>query len=72
MLRGPDHVFEVINPAYAQLDTRCSTLIRRGASNGSEMGAFNSLEQARRQDNILQMVDEYLPFGLEAGVFYVT
>jgi hypothetical protein len=60
------------NPAYAQLDTRCSSLIRRGASNGSEMGAFNSLEQARRQDNIAQMLDEYLPFGLEAGVFYVT
>ena len=60
------------NPAYAQLDTRCSPLIRRGASNGSEMGAFNSLEQARRQDNISQMLDEYLPFGLEAGVFYVT
>jgi hypothetical protein len=60
------------NPAYAQLDIRCSPLIRRGASNGSEMGAFNSLEQAQRQDNISQMLDEYLPFGLEAGVFYVT
>ena len=60
------------NPAYAQLDTRCSPLIRRGASNGSEMGAFNSLEQARRQDNISQMLGEYLPFGLDAGVFYVT
>lgn len=60
------------NPAYAQLDTRCSPLIRRGASNGSEMGAFNSLRQAQRQDNISQMLDEYLPFGLDAGVFYVT
>jgi len=60
------------NPAYAQLDTRCSALIRRGASNGSEMGAFNSLQLARRQDNIAQMLDEYLPFGLDAGVFYVT
>lgn len=60
------------NPPYAQLDTRCSPYIRRGASNGSEMGAFNSLQQGQRQDNISQILDEYLPYGLEAGVFYVT
>ena len=60
------------HPAYAQLDNRCSPSIRRGASNGSEMGAFNSLRQAQRQDNISQMLDEYLPFGLDAGVFYMT
>jgi hypothetical protein len=60
------------NPAYAQLDTRCSPHIRRGASDGSEMGAFNSLQQAQRQDNISQMLDEYLPFGLAAEVSYVT
>ncbi len=58
--------------AYAQLDIRCSPHIYRGASNGSEMGAFNSLRQGQRQDNIAQMLDEYLPFGLAAGVFYVT
>lgn len=58
--------------AYAQLDNRCLPHIRRGASNGSEMGAFNSLRQPQRQDNISQMLDEYLPFGLDAGVFYVT
>lgn len=60
------------NAAYAQLDNRCSPHIQRGASNGSEMGAFNSLRQPQRQDNISQMLDEYLPFGLDAGVFYVT
>jgi hypothetical protein len=59
------------DPAYAQLDMRCSSHIRRGASNGSEMGAFNGLRQAQRQDNISQILNEYLPFGLEAGVFYV-
>ncbi len=58
--------------AYAQLDNLCSPHLRRGASNGSEMGAFNSLRQAQRLDNISQMLDEYLPFGLAAGVFYVT
>ncbi len=58
--------------AYAQLGVRCSSHIRRGASNGSETGAFNSLRQMQRQDNIPRMLDEYLPFGLAAGVFYVT
>ena len=78
MVSGDEPVYPMFTstrygtPAYAQLDMRCSPLIRRGASNGSEMGAFNSLEQARRQDNISQMLDEYLPFGLGAGVFYVT
>ena len=60
------------NPAYAQLDIRCSPHIQHGASNGSEMGVFKSLRQAQRQENISQMLDEYLPFGLDAGVFYVT
>lgn len=58
--------------AYAQLTVDCSSQIRRGADNGSEMGAFNSLRQAQRQDNIAQALDEYLPFGLAAGVFYLT
>ena len=58
--------------AYAQLAINCSPSIRRGASNGSEMGAFNSLQAAQRQDNIIQALNEYLPFGLAADVFYVT
>lgn len=58
--------------AYAQLATRCSHRIKRGADNGSEMGVFNSLHQAQRQDNITHALDEYLPFGLTAGVFYRT
>jgi hypothetical protein len=60
------------DPAYGQLSINCSPAIRRGASNGSEMGAFNSLKQAQRQDNIIQTLNEYLPFGLTAAVFYVT
>jgi hypothetical protein len=60
------------DPAYAQLNINCSPAIRRGASNGSEMGVWNSLRQAERQDNISHVLDEYLPFGLDAVVFYVT
>jgi hypothetical protein len=60
------------DPAYAQLDIHCSQHIQRGASNGAEMGAFNTLRQAERRDNISRTLDEYLPFGLAAGVFFVT
>lgn len=60
------------NAAYAQLATHCSPRIQRGADNGSEIGVFNSLRQVQRADNIPRMLDEYLPFGLSTGVFYMT
>lgn len=60
------------NPSYAQLDPACGPRILRGASNGAEMGALNSLHSAQRQDNISHMLDEYLPCGFAAGIFYMT
>ena len=36
------------------------------------MGAFNLLRQAQRKKNLLTNLDEYLRFGLEAGIFFVT
>jgi hypothetical protein len=35
-------------------------------------GAFSSLKQPQRAANLRTVVNEYLRFGLEAGVFYVT
>jgi hypothetical protein len=58
--------------AYAQLDVRCSPRILRGAANGAEIGAFNSLRQIQRQDNLYHILDEYLPYGLTADISYVT
>jgi hypothetical protein len=60
------------DPGYAQLDPACGPRLLRGASNGAEMGALNSLHSAQRQDNISHMLDEYLPYGFAAGIFYVT
>ena len=45
--------------------------IRTGADNGSEMGAFNFLRQVQREANIRIVLDEYLRFGMEAGLFFV-
>ncbi len=57
---------------YAQLSLACDQEIRTGAEDGSEMGVFNFLKQPQRETNLRASLDEYLRFGLEAGIFYVT
>lgn len=58
--------------AYCQLSDSCAPEIRTGSEDGSEMGAFRLLEQPQREANLRLRLDEYLPFGLEAGVIHVT
>jgi hypothetical protein len=60
------------HPAYAQLGLTCAEEISAGAESGSEMGAFSSLKQPQREANLRVRIDEYLPFGLEAGIIYAT
>jgi hypothetical protein len=60
------------NPAYAQLSLACAIEIRTGAEDGAEMGAFNFLKQPQREINLSSSLDEYLRFGLEAGLIFVT
>jgi hypothetical protein len=60
------------DPGYGQLSITCSKEICTGAEDESEMGAFSFLKQPQREANLLSSLDEYLRFGLEAGVFYVT
>jgi hypothetical protein len=59
-------------PSYMQLHTTCPAEIRTGADDESEMGAFHDLYQLRRETNLRARLDEYLRFGLEAGIFYAT
>jgi hypothetical protein len=59
-------------PAYAQLGLTSPAELRTGAEDGSEMGAFNHLKQPQREANLRLRLEEYLPFGLEAGLIYVT
>ena len=59
-------------PAYAQLSIPCADEIKTGAEDGSEMGAFCMLQQPQRLANLQVALDEYLRFGLEAGIFFVT
>jgi hypothetical protein len=60
------------NPGYAQLRISAPEQIRTGADDEAEMGAFHDLFQPQRESNIRARLDEYLRFGLEAGVFYET
>ena len=59
-------------PEYAQLGLQCPVQIRTGAEDGSEMGAFSFLKQPQREANLRIRLDEYLPFGLEPGIIFVT
>jgi len=36
------------------------------------MGAFHNLYQPRREENLRAALNEYLRFGLEAGIFYAS
>jgi hypothetical protein len=60
------------DPGFGQLELRCAAQIRSGAESGAEMGAFEFLKQPQREANLRDALDEYLRFGLEAGLFFVT
>ena len=60
------------DPGYAQLGLSTAEEIRTGAADGSEMGAFSHLKQPQREANLRIRLEEYPPFGLEAGFIYVT
>ncbi|NUK70705.1 hypothetical protein HRW23_08105 [Streptomyces lunaelactis] len=59
-------------PAYGQLAAGCAEEIRRGAEDGSEMGAFHDLYQPQREDSLRARLAEYAPAGTDAGIIPVT
>lgn len=60
------------DPGFGQLETRCAVQLRTGAESGAEMGAFEFLHQPQREANLRGALDEYLRFGLEASLIFVT
>ena len=57
---------------YCQLRRITDRSIREGASDGGEMGVLHPLMQPQREINVNLRLDEYLRFGLHAGIFYAT
>jgi hypothetical protein len=60
------------SPAYMQLSDRCASEIRTGAHDEAEMGAYHDTFAPQREVNLGVRLDEYLRFGLEAGVFHAS
>src|SRR5262250_876382 len=51
---------------------RSAIEITQGGDDGAEMGAFHDLFWPQRESNIRARLDEFLRFGLEAGIFYAS
>ena len=60
------------DPGYGQLSRRTPVELREGAEDGAEMGVFRALAQPQREANLRLRLDEYLRFGLEAALVFVT
>jgi len=60
------------DPGYCELDVRCAQQIKQGADDEAEMGAFHELYEPQRETNLRVRLDEFLRFGLEAGIFYAS
>lgn len=58
--------------AYCQLGLRTADELRSQADDGAEMGAFHDLYGPQRETNLRVRLEEYLRFGLEAGIFYAS
>jgi hypothetical protein len=59
-------------PGYGQLSLACAAQILHGADDEAEMGAYHHLFQPQRETNLRLRLNEYLRFGLEAGIFYAS
>jgi len=57
---------------YCQLSPHSAQEIQQGADDEAELGAFHDLYQPQREANLRARLDEYLRFGLEAGIFYAS
>lgn len=58
------------DPGYFKLFSVTDDAIRRGAEDGGEMGAFHFVLAPFRETDLRTRMTEYLPVGLEFGVFY--
>ena len=57
------------NPSYGLLSGDVPVAVWKGADNGSQMGVYYLLQETEAVRNVQLRVPEFLPFGLEAGIF---
>jgi hypothetical protein len=71
----PGPLFESLrygDPGYAKLLAKTDDSIRRGADDGGEMGGFHFVLAPHRETDLCVRLREYMPVGLEFGIFYET
>ncbi len=59
-------------PGYLKLMACTDDSIRRGASDGSEMGAYHFVMAPQRESDLQIRLQEYVPVGMEFGIVYQT
>jgi hypothetical protein len=59
------------NPSYGMLSGDTPMAIWTGADDGSQMGVYHLLQETEAVRNVQLRAPEFLPFGMEAGVFLV-
>ncbi|HEY4989812.1 MAG TPA: hypothetical protein VII09_08395, partial [Opitutaceae bacterium] len=60
------------DPGYGKLYASTVDDVRRGADDGGEMGAFHFVLAPLRETDLRTRMQEYIPVGLEYGIFYET
>jgi hypothetical protein len=73
-IAGPQPIFFAFRygrPGYLKLLTSTSDVVRRGADDGGEMGAFHFVLAPLRETDLRVRMQEYLPVGLEFGIIYI-
>jgi hypothetical protein len=56
-------------PDYALLSGDVPMAVWRGADNGSQIGVYSQIQESEGVRNIQLRTPEYLPLGLESGIF---
>jgi hypothetical protein len=72
-IAGPQPIFFALRygrPGYLKLLASTPDVVRRGADDGGEMGAFHFVLAPLRETDLRVRMQEYLPVGLEFGIIY--
>jgi hypothetical protein len=72
-IAGPQPIFFALRygrPGYMKLLTSTPDVVRRGADDGGEMGAFHFVLAPLRETDLRVRMQEYMPVGLEFGIIY--
>ncbi|MFY0572537.1 hypothetical protein ACN28E_53145 [Archangium lansingense] len=69
---GPEFVSRAVGePGYARLADTGPIELKTGAQDGGEFGVYHPLQEERRLVALRGVLEEYLPAGLSAGVFFI-